>query len=69
VVEARTREEWIPNYYAPKILYWLDQHTFFPLRIEEYNRNGMLTYVEDRTAHMVNPDVGDKGYEAHILVD
>ena len=68
VVEARTREEWIPNYYAPKILYWLDQHTFFPLRIEEYNTNGMLTYVEDRTAHMVNPDFGDKGYEAHIFL-
>lgn len=37
VVEARTREEWIPGYYAPKILYWLDQQAFFPLRIEEYD--------------------------------
>ena len=68
VVEARTREEWIPDYYAPKILYWLDQHTFFPLRIEEYDANGVLTYVEDRTAHLVNPDSGNKGYEAHIFL-
>jgi hypothetical protein len=68
VVEARTREDWIPDYYAPKILYWLDQQTFFPLRIEEYNAEGVLTYVEDRTAHLVNPDLGNKGYEAHIFL-
>jgi hypothetical protein len=68
VVEARTREEWIPDYYAPKILYWLDQRTFFPLRIEEYDTNGVLTYIEDRTAHLVNPELGSKGYEAHIFL-
>jgi hypothetical protein len=68
VVEARTREEWIPDYYAPKILYWLDQHLFFPLRIEEYDANGVLTYIEDRTGHLVNPTMGSKGYEAHIFL-
>jgi hypothetical protein len=68
VVEARTREEWIPGYYAPKIIYWLDQQTFFPLRIEEYDANGVLTYIEDRTAHLVNPESGNKGYEAHIFL-
>lgn len=68
VVEARTREEWIPGYYAPKILYWLDQHTFFPLRIEEYDPKGVLTYVEDRTGQLVNPELGNKGYEAHIFL-
>ena len=61
MVEARAREEWIPGYYAPKILYWLDHQTFFPLRIEEYDANGVLTYVEERTAHRVNPDVGEQG--------
>jgi len=68
VVEARTREDWIPGYYAPKILYWLDQQTFFPLRIEEYDANGVLTYIEDRTAHLVTPELGNKGYEAHIFL-
>lgn len=68
VVEASTREEWVPDYYAPKILYWLDQQTFFPLRIEEYDANGVLTYIEDRTAHLVNPELGKKGYEAHIFL-
>ena len=68
VVEARTREDWIPGYYAPKILYWLDRQTFFPLRIEEYDANGVLTYIEDRTAHLVNPELGNTGYEAHIFL-
>ena len=61
VVEARARDEWIPGYYAPKILYWLDRETFFPLRIEEYDANGVLTYVEERTAQGVNPEVGEAG--------
>jgi Protein of unknown function (DUF1329) len=68
VVEARTREDWIPGYYAPKILYWLDQQTFFPLRIEEYDAEGVLNYVEDRTAQVATPSVGNKGYEAHIFL-
>ncbi|MBM4255010.1 MAG: DUF1329 domain-containing protein [Deltaproteobacteria bacterium] len=68
VVEARTREEWIPGYYAPKILYWLDQQAFFPLRIEEYDPAGVLTYIEDRTAQFVNPELKNKGYEAHIFL-
>ena len=36
VVEAQVKEEWLPNYYAPRILYWLDKHYFYPLRIEQY---------------------------------
>jgi hypothetical protein len=68
VVEARTREDWVPGYYAPKILYWLDQQTFFPLRIEEYDAQGVLNYVKDRTAQVVTPSLGNKGYEAHIFL-
>jgi hypothetical protein len=68
VVEARTREDWIPGYYAPKILYWRDRQTFFPLRIEEYDASGVLTYIEDRTAQLVNPEVGNTGYETHFFL-
>jgi Protein of unknown function (DUF1329) len=68
VVEARAREEWIPGYYAPKILYWLDRQTFFPLRIEEYDANGVLTYIEERTAQLVNPELGTRGYEGHFFL-
>src|SRR5581483_9196910 len=35
VVESRVKDEWLPNYYAPRIIYWLDKHYFYPLRIEQ----------------------------------
>ncbi|MBI3247101.1 MAG: DUF1329 domain-containing protein [Deltaproteobacteria bacterium] len=62
VVEARVREEWLPNYYAPRILYWLDRHYFYPLRIEQYDRDGNLIFVETRLAKLHNRAMGDKGY-------
>jgi hypothetical protein len=68
VVEARAREEWIPGYYAPKILYWLERKTFFPLRIEEYDANGVLTYIEERTGQLVHPELGSRGYEGHFFL-
>jgi hypothetical protein len=68
VVEARSREEWIPDYYAPKILYWLDHHTFFPLRIEQYDANGNIIYIEDRIAQLANPELGRAGYTSHLFV-
>ena len=52
----------------PKFSTGLINTPYFPLRIEEYNTNGTLTYVEDRTAHMVNPDSGDRGYGAQIFL-
>jgi hypothetical protein len=55
VVEAKAREEWLPGYYAPRILYWLDQHAFYPLRIEEYDREGKLIFIEARVAELRNP--------------
>ena len=68
VVEARAREEWIPGYYVPKIIYWLDQHTFFPLRIEQYDSSGTLVYIEDRTARLFNPELEKRGYAGLIFL-
>jgi hypothetical protein len=62
VVEARVREEWLPNYYAPRIIYWLDKHYFYPLRIEQYGKDDNLIFVETRIAKLHNPAMGDKGY-------
>ena len=62
VVEARVKEEWLPNYYAPRILYWLDKHYFYPLRIEQYSKDGNLIFIETRIAKFHNKTMGDKGY-------
>ena len=67
VVEARAREDWLPDYYAPKIVYWLDKHFFYPLRIEEYDPEGRLIFIETRIADLLNPALGAHGYG--MLID
>jgi hypothetical protein len=62
VVEALPRSDWLPNYYIDKMIYWLDQQSFFPLRIEEYDKSGNLIFVNSRTAVRANPALGDHGY-------
>lgn len=64
VVESTTREEWLPNYPTSKLIYWLDRHYFYPLRIEQYNHDGQLQVVEVRIARQDNPALEDKGYAA-----
>lgn len=62
VVEARAREDWLPQYYAPRILYWLEKHSFYPLRIEQYDREDNLAFIEVRISNMFNPALGERGY-------
>jgi len=66
VIEGITRQEWLPNYSAQKMIYWLDRHYFYPLRIEQYDDEGRLTVVEVRVAKQENPALKDKGYAALI---
>jgi len=68
VVEARAREEWLPNYYVPRLLYWLEKHSFYPLRIEQYGRDGKLALVEVRRTDMFNPALGERGYGPLFIV-
>ena len=68
VVEAKAKPRWLPDYYAPRILYWLDQHTFYPLRTEEYGPEGELVMIEERRAELLNPDLGERGYHNLITV-
>lgn len=62
VVVATVKDQWLPGYYAPKILYWLDKHHFYPLRIEQYSEDGELFFIETRVATQLVPRMEDKGY-------
>ena len=55
VVEAVVRQEWLPDYYMPRLLYWLEKSSFFPLRGEQYGQDGELDHVEVRLAEFFNP--------------
>jgi hypothetical protein len=68
VVEARPKAEWLPDYYAPRILYWLDQHAFYPLRIEIYGKEGKPVFLEERMAKLMNPRLQEQGYHNLIAV-
>jgi uncharacterized protein DUF1329 len=69
VVEATAKPDWLPNYYAPRIIYWLDQHTFFPLRIEQYGPDGKLIFIGVRLGAQLDPSLGERGYGSVAHVD
>ncbi len=68
VVEAQARPEWLPDYYVPRLLFWLEEHSFFPLRIEKYGPDGKLIDIEVRLAEIFNPDLGERGYGSLFTV-
>ncbi len=68
VLEARAREDWVPDYYAPRILYWVDQQYFYPLRTEQYGPDGKLLAAEVRLATLLNPALKERGYHNIITV-
>lgn len=63
VVVAEPRRDWLPTYKIAKIVYWVDQQYFYPLRIEQYNDKGELKTVQVRMADRQNPDLPEyEGY-------
>ena len=48
VVTAVPRGDWLPKYRIGRVVYWVDQHYFFPLRIETYDREGELLAIQVR---------------------
>jgi len=50
------------------VIYWLDRHYFYPLRIEQYDTEGRLAVVEVRVAKQEHPALKDKGYAALLSV-
>ena len=68
VVEARTRKDWLPNYRIGKLIYWLDRHSFYPLRIEQYDHDNQLVIIEVRNAYLVNPALEERGYAGLFTV-
>ncbi|RLA43463.1 MAG: hypothetical protein DRR42_21700 [Gammaproteobacteria bacterium] len=66
VIEATPKDEWLDGYYDRKVLIWVDQHNFYPLRLESYDESGELILVEERIAWLANPSLGEQGYSKFI---
>lgn len=68
VVESTPRQDWLPDYHASRVLYWLETHSFYPLRTETYDRDGNLSRVEVRLTKMVHKELGERGYSPFIQI-
>ena len=62
VIEATPKSNWLKDYYVSKLIYWVDQQAFFPLRIEEYDKAGNLVFINARIGVQANPALGVHGY-------
>jgi len=69
VVVATPKREWLPDYKVSKIIYWLDQYYFYPLRVERYDEEGKLKMIEVRIAQQENKSLPNgQGFASHLVV-
>jgi hypothetical protein len=68
VVVAEPREDWLPNYAASRIIYWVDKHYHYPVRIEQYSSEGKLISIQVRLGKQENPALGPRGYTNLLTV-
>jgi hypothetical protein len=68
VLVAEPQRDWLPHYAVSRIVYWIDRHYFYPLRIELYDSEGKLKTVQVRLAKQGNPALGAEGYTNLLTV-
>lgn len=69
VMVAEPNRDWIPNYKVSKLIYWVDQYYFYPLRLEQYDEEGQLKTVQVRLARHDNKNLSEgHGYSNHLTV-
>lgn len=64
VIKATMKPDWLPGYKERNLVLWLEQTTFYPLRIEKYGNDGRLMMIEERMSKKENPALGGFGYAA-----
>ena len=68
VLVAEPRKDWLPNYAVAKLVYWVDKHYFYPLRLEQYAAEEKPLTVQVRMAKQENPALGPFGYSNLLSV-
>jgi hypothetical protein len=68
VLVAEPRQDWLPHYSDAKIVYWIDKHYSYPLRIEKYDAEGRLKTVQVGMAAPGDPELGPEGYRSFLAV-
>jgi len=68
VLVGEPRSEWLPSYADAKIIYWIDKHYFYPLRVEKYDAEGNLKNVYVTLAAPGDPELSPEGYRSLLTV-
>jgi hypothetical protein len=68
VLISEPRSDWLPNYSDAKIIYWIDKHYFYPLRVEKYDAEGNLKNVYVTLAAPGDPELSPEGYRSLLTV-
>ena len=68
VLKGRIREDVLPGYNEKTLLFWVDKHYFFPLRVEKYDHQDQLMMIEVHNSKLENPARKEFGYTSHTSV-
>ena len=68
VLKATIRSDWLPDYGEKTLIFWVDKHYFYPIRMEKYGLKDELMMVEVRFADLVNKELGQFGYSSITTV-
>ncbi|MEZ0123044.1 MAG: DUF1329 domain-containing protein [Candidatus Reddybacter sp.] len=69
VVVGTPKKDWLPDFEVSKVVYWLDQYYFYPLRIERYDKEGKLKMIEVRIAQQENKALPNgEGFASNLVV-
>ncbi len=65
VVMGVIKKDLVPNYNEKYLIFWLDKHSFYPIRTEKYGHDDQLIMIEVRNTRMENPALKEFGYGAN----
>ncbi len=65
VVMGTIKTDLVPDYNEKYLIFWLDKHSFYPLRTEKYDHKDNLIMIEVRNAKLENPARQEFGYAAN----
>ncbi len=69
VVVGTPKQDWLPDFKVSKVIYWLDQYYFYPLRIERFDEEGKLKMIEVRIAQQENKALPNgEGFASNLVV-
>ncbi len=65
VLMGTIKTDLVPDYNEKFLIFWVDKHSFYPLRTEKYDHKNNLIMIEVRNAKLENSALKEFGYAAN----